>query len=47
MKVMLVSNGALLKPNRIRELAEAGLSSFIISVDAASRELHERNTNPH
>jgi MoaA/NifB/PqqE/SkfB family radical SAM enzyme len=43
MKVMLVSNGALLKPNRIRELAEAGLSSFIISVDAASRELHERN----
>src|SRR3954447_3040764 len=43
MKVMLVTNGALLKPNRIQELAKAGLSSFIISVDAASSELHEHN----
>ena len=30
-KVMLVTNAGLLKPHRIRELAEAGLSSFIIS----------------
>jgi MoaA/NifB/PqqE/SkfB family radical SAM enzyme len=43
MKVMLVSNGALLRPRRIRELADVGLSSFIISVDAADREAHERN----
>ncbi len=43
MKVMLVTNGSLLKPHRIRELSAAGISSFIISIDAASRELHERN----
>jgi MoaA/NifB/PqqE/SkfB family radical SAM enzyme len=43
MKVMLVTNAGLLKPHRIRELAEAGLSSFIISIDAASKEAHERN----
>lgn len=43
MKVMLVTNAGLLKPHRIRELARAGLSSFIISVDAASVEAHERN----
>jgi MoaA/NifB/PqqE/SkfB family radical SAM enzyme len=43
MKVMLVTNGGLLKPHRIREFADAGLSSFVISVDAASAEVHERN----
>jgi MoaA/NifB/PqqE/SkfB family radical SAM enzyme len=43
MKVMLVTNGALLKPHRIRELVEAGLSSFIVSVDAATKEGHEHN----
>ncbi|MEW6545155.1 MAG: radical SAM protein [Nitrospirota bacterium] len=43
MNVMLVTNAGLLKPQKIRELAEAGLSSFIISIDAASREAHERN----
>jgi MoaA/NifB/PqqE/SkfB family radical SAM enzyme len=43
MKVLLVTNGGLLKPHRIRELAEAGLSSFIISIDAASAEVHEKN----
>ena len=42
-KVMLVTNGGLLKPHRIREFANAGLSSFVISVDAASAEAHERN----
>lgn len=43
MKMMLVSNGALLKPRKIRDLVGAGLSSFIISVDAAEREAHEEN----
>jgi MoaA/NifB/PqqE/SkfB family radical SAM enzyme len=43
MKVMLVTNGGLLKPHRIREFAAAGLSSFVISVDAASADAHEQN----
>ena len=43
MKVMLVTNGGLLKSSRIHELANAGLSSFIISIDAATVEAHEKN----
>jgi MoaA/NifB/PqqE/SkfB family radical SAM enzyme len=43
MKVMMVSNGGLFKPRRIRQYAEAGLSSFIISIDAATAEAHEQN----
>jgi MoaA/NifB/PqqE/SkfB family radical SAM enzyme len=43
MKVLLVTNAGLLKPHRIRELVAAGLSSFIISIDAADAETHERN----
>ena len=43
MKVLLVTNAGLLKPHRIRELGDAGLSSFIISIDAADAETHERN----
>ena len=43
MKVMVVSNAGLLKPEKIRELAEAGISSFIISIDAASEQVHEDN----
>jgi MoaA/NifB/PqqE/SkfB family radical SAM enzyme len=43
MKVMLVSNAGLFKPHKIRELHAAGVSSFIISIDAASPELHEQN----
>ncbi len=43
MKVMLITNGSLLKPHKIRLLAEAGLSSFVISIDAASTDIHERN----
>jgi MoaA/NifB/PqqE/SkfB family radical SAM enzyme len=43
MKVLLVTNAGLLKPHRIRELAAAGLSSLIISIDAADAETHERN----
>jgi MoaA/NifB/PqqE/SkfB family radical SAM enzyme len=43
MKVLLVTNGGLLKPHRIRQLAEAKLSSFIISIDAATSQAHETN----
>ena len=43
MKVMLVSNAGLFKPHKIRELHAAGISSFIISVDAADVEKHEAN----
>jgi MoaA/NifB/PqqE/SkfB family radical SAM enzyme len=43
MKVMMVSNGALLKAHKLREYFAAGLSSFVISIDAASAELHEKN----
>jgi MoaA/NifB/PqqE/SkfB family radical SAM enzyme len=43
MKVMMVSNAGLLKPRRIRDYADAGLSSFVISIDAASAEKHEEN----
>lgn len=43
MKAMVVTNGMLLQPHRIRELSRAGLSSFIISIDSASREEHEGN----
>jgi MoaA/NifB/PqqE/SkfB family radical SAM enzyme len=43
MKVLLVTNGGLLKSHKIHELADAGLSSFIISVDAATVEAHENN----
>jgi MoaA/NifB/PqqE/SkfB family radical SAM enzyme len=43
MKVMLVTNAGLLKPHRIEAMVEAGISSVIISVDAASRETHEAN----
>ena len=43
MKVMMVSNAGLLKPRRLQEYADAGLSSFVISIDAASAELHEEN----
>ncbi len=43
MKVMLVSNAGLFKPNRIREYAKAGLSSFVISIDASTAQAHEEN----
>ena len=43
MKVLLVSNAGLFKPHRLRELHEAGVSSFIISIDAASAAEHEKN----
>ncbi|UCG13488.1 MAG: radical SAM protein [Deltaproteobacteria bacterium] len=43
MKAIVVTNAGLLKSKKIHELAEAGLSSLIISVDAASQEVHEKN----
>jgi len=43
MKVMMVSNAGLFKPRRIQEYSEAGLSSFVISIDAATAEAHEVN----
>jgi MoaA/NifB/PqqE/SkfB family radical SAM enzyme len=43
MKVMMVSNAGLFKPRRIQEYSEAGLSSFVISIDAATAEAHEDN----
>jgi MoaA/NifB/PqqE/SkfB family radical SAM enzyme len=43
MKMMLVTNGSLLKPRRVRHLVDSGISSFIISIDAADREAHEAN----
>lgn len=43
MAPMLVTNGSLLTPKRIDELADAGLVSVIISIDAAEAEKHEQN----
>jgi MoaA/NifB/PqqE/SkfB family radical SAM enzyme len=43
MKVMLVTNGGLLKPHKIEEWIGAGVSSLIISIDAADRATHEAN----
>ena len=43
MKVLLVTNGSLLTPPRIGELADAGLSSFLISIDAMDVKIHESN----
>ena len=43
MKVMLVSNGGLFKAQRIGDYAGAGLSSFVISIDAATAQEHEDN----
>lgn len=43
MKVMMVSNAGLFKPRRIKEYSDAGLSSFVISIDAATAEAHEAN----
>ncbi len=43
MKVMLVYNGGLFKPDKIKALHAAGTSSFIISIDATEVEAHENN----
>jgi MoaA/NifB/PqqE/SkfB family radical SAM enzyme len=43
MKVVLVTNGSRLSAARCKELAVAGLSSVVISVDAAEAAAHEAN----
>ena len=43
MTVLLVTNGSLLVEKTIHRLAEAGVSTFIISIDAARVEQHETN----
>lgn len=43
MKVMVVSNAGLLKTHKLEELANAGISSLIISIDAADAQTHEDN----
>jgi MoaA/NifB/PqqE/SkfB family radical SAM enzyme len=43
MATILVTNGSLLTPERIDALADAGLVSAYISIDAATAEAHERN----
>ncbi len=42
-KCMVVTNAGLLTASKIHQLADAGLSSFIISIDAANQEVHEQN----
>ncbi len=43
MSVLLVTNGSLLVEKTIRRLADAGVTGFIISIDAATAEQHEAN----
>ena len=43
MAPMIVTNAGLLTPDRIKQLAEAGLVSVIISIDAAEVGKHEEN----
>jgi MoaA/NifB/PqqE/SkfB family radical SAM enzyme len=43
MTVLLVTNGSLLFERTIHKLAEAGVTSFIISIDAATVKQHEDN----
>jgi MoaA/NifB/PqqE/SkfB family radical SAM enzyme len=43
MAVLLVTNGSRLTPERCRELVAAGVSSMVISIDAASAMAHEKN----
>jgi MoaA/NifB/PqqE/SkfB family radical SAM enzyme len=43
MKVLLVTNGFLLTEKKIHSLADAGVTDFILSIDAATAEQHEAN----
>ena len=43
MNVLLVTNGSMLNEARIQALKDHGLSSVILSIDAASADLHEEN----
>jgi MoaA/NifB/PqqE/SkfB family radical SAM enzyme len=41
LKVIVVTNGALLTRERIEEMADGGLAGLIISIDAAVSDVHE------
>jgi len=43
MTTIVVANGSLLTEKSIRDLKQAGLSSLIISIDAAEASIHEAN----
>lgn len=43
MSTLMVTNGSVLRPERIEELAAAGLKSVILSIDAPDEEIHEAN----
>ncbi len=43
MRVLLVTNGSLLGERALRRMAEAGVTTFIISIDAATVSQHEIN----
>jgi MoaA/NifB/PqqE/SkfB family radical SAM enzyme len=43
MTVLLVTNGSRLTPERCRSLRDAGVSSMIISIDAATAAAHDAN----
>jgi len=43
LSMIMVTNGALLKPPKVNELIDAGLAHLSISIDAADQETHERN----
>jgi MoaA/NifB/PqqE/SkfB family radical SAM enzyme len=43
LETLLVTNGALLTPALIRTLSEAAVHTLIISLDAASAEVHDRH----
>lgn len=41
MRVHLTTNGSTLEPDYIEQLSNAGLNSFTISIDSASKEIHD------
>jgi MoaA/NifB/PqqE/SkfB family radical SAM enzyme len=43
MTVLLVTNGSRLTPDRCRALKDAGVTSMIVSIDAATVAVHEEN----
>jgi MoaA/NifB/PqqE/SkfB family radical SAM enzyme len=43
LKTLLVTNGALLTPKLIQNFREVALDTLIISIDAASEEVHDRH----
>src|SRR5207245_5337862 len=44
MKVMLVTNGGLLRPERMRDLDDTGLTTILITLDVATGVIHLRIT---